>query len=415
MKSKLRIIVLGIMGRTPVAGVAWQALHYIEGIRRLGHDVYYVEDTQTWPYNPETETSDSAYTIKYIDRLMNWCGLNERWAYRDVSQDGHVQGLSELQFANLFKEADAIINVTGSSELRETYLKVPIRIYLETDPGVPQIEVAQGERYTIDFLGAHTHHFTFAENYGQPRSLLPIGTFTYHRTRQPVVLEWWQEETSYMPKRATALAGAGHFTTIATWKQLNDIVWNDDTYTWSKDRQFLQYIDLPARSKQGFELALARSDPQSVALLESHDWKVSDALSLTKDIFPYRDFVIGSRGEFTVAKDQYVRLRTGWFSDRSACYLAAGRPVVTQDTGFGTFLPTGEGLFAFNTMEDVLAAVEAINSHYERHARAARAIAEQYFAAEAVIGKLFEDLGVLACTAGSILLSTPMTLVKVLE
>jgi hypothetical protein len=393
MKTKLRIIVLGIMGRTPVAGVAWQALHYIEGIRRLGHDVYYLEDTQTWPYNPETETSDSTYTIKYIDRLMNWCGLGDRWGYRDVSQGGLVQGLSELQFANLFKEADAIINVTGSSELREAYLNVPIRIYLETDPGVPQIEVAQGNRYTIDFLSAHTHHFTFAENYGEPGCLLPTGPFNYRRTRQPVVLDWWQEQSSYKPERATTLAGAAHFTTIATWKQSNDIAWNDDTYTWSKDRQFLQYIDLPARSEQTFELALACSDLEAIARLESHGWKVSDALALSEDILPYRDFIAGSRGEFTATKDQYVRLRTGWFSDRSACFLAAGRPVITQDTGFGKVLPTGRGLFAFSTMEEVLAAVDEINADYEGHCRAARAIAEEYFRAETVVGKVVQDLG----------------------
>ena len=138
---------------------------------------------------------------------------------------------------------------------------------------------------------------------------------------------------------------------------------------------------------------LACCDPQSTAMLQSHNWKVSDALSLTKDIFPYRSFIIGSRGEFTVAKDQNVRLHTGWFSDRSACYLAAGRPVITQDTGFGRTLPTGLGLFSFNTMDEVLAAVEAINSDYDTHARAARAIAEEYFAAEAVIGKLFEAVG----------------------
>jgi hypothetical protein len=393
MENKLRIIVLGIMGRTPVAGVAWQALHYIEGIRRLGHEVYYVEDTQTWPYNPETATNDSAYTVKYINRLMTWCGLGNRWAYCDASQGGCVQGLSELQFTTLFQEADAIINVTGSSELRESHLKVPIRVYLETDPGVPQIEIAQGKRETIDFLSAHTHHFTFAENYGERECRLPAGPFSYQRTRQPVVLDWWREERRCKPSGPATLVPRTDFTTIATWKQSNDISWNDETYTWSKDRQFLPFVDLPGRSGQTFELALACSDLQTLGWLETHGWKVSDALELSKDIFPYRSFIAGSRGEFTVTKDQYVRLRTGWFSDRSACYLAAGRPVITQDTGFGKHLPTGQGLFAFSTMEEALAAVDAINSDYERHARAARAIGEEYFAAESIVGKLFEDLG----------------------
>jgi hypothetical protein len=383
------IILLGIMGRTPVAGVAWQALHYLKGLSRLGHKVFYIEDTEIWPYNPETGADDCAYTVSYIARLMSWCGLRDQWAFCDVSQGGRVHGLSELELSSLFKEADALINLTGSTELREAHFRIPVRIYIETDPGVPQIEIAQGNRYRIDLLSAHTHHFTFAENYGKPGSLLPIGPFHYHATRQPVVLDWWQDGAW----NVDAFTNLSTFTTVATWKQSNDIIWNDDTYTWSKDRQFLQYIDLPAESKQAFELMLACCDPQSTAMLQSHNWKVSDALSLTKDIFPYRSFIIGSRGEFTVAKDQNVRLHTGWFSDRSACYLAAGRPVITQDTGFGRTLPTGLGLFSFNTMDEVLAAVEAINSDYDTHARAARAIAEEYFAAEAVIGKLFEAVG----------------------
>jgi hypothetical protein len=384
MKSKLRIIVLGIIGRTPVAGVAWQALHYIEGFRRLGHDVYYVEDTQTWPYNPETAATDCAYTVEYIDRLMSWCGLDDRWAYCDASQADHVQGLSELQLSRLLESADAIINVTGSSELRESHLKVPVRVYLETDPGVPQIEVSQGDRYTIDFLSAHTHHLTFAENFGQPGSLLPVGPFSYHVTRQPVVLDWWQ---------TAGCASPSSFTTIANWNQSNDVNWNGEIYTWSKDRQFMQFIDLPARSGQALELALACSDSQAMALLESHGWKISDAVPLSRTIFTYRNFIAGSRGEFTVSKDQYVRLRTGWFSDRSACYLAAGRPVITQDTDFGKFIPAGEGLFAFNTTEEILAAMEAINADYKRHRRAARSIAEEYFRAERVVAKLLEDCG----------------------
>jgi hypothetical protein len=393
VKSNLRIIVLGIMGRTPVAGVAWQTLHYLEGIRRLGHEVYYIEDTQTWPYNPETAASDSAYTVRYIDRLMTWCGLGDRWAFRDVSQNGQIQGLSELALSTLFKEADAIINLTGSSELRETHLQVPLRVYLETDPGVPQIEISQGNPYTIDFLSAHTHHFTFAENFSQQGCLLPVGPFQYQPTRQPIVIDWWQADDGFDANERLRVSDSPSFTTIATWKQSIDIVWNGEIYTWSKDRQFLKFIDLPSRSRQAFELALACDDLKAIASLKSHGWQILDALPLTRDIVPYRNYITGSRGEFTVTKDQYVRLGTGWFSDRSACYLAAGRPVITQDTGFGKFLPTGEGLFSFNTEEEILAALDAINSDYERHSRTARAIADEYFRAEVVVGHVLQNLG----------------------
>ena len=188
-----------------------------------------------------------------------------------------------------------------------------------------------------------------------------------------------------------------NFTTIASWQQSKDVEWNSETYTWSKHYQFLKFIDLPRQTKQPLELALACEDTEALhqaqQLLKSHGWRCRDAVTLSSDIFPYRDYILGSGGEFTVAKDQYSRLRTGWFSDRSACYLAAAKPVITQDTGFGNILPTGEGLFTFQSMEDIIAAFDTINSAYEYHSRAARAIAEEFFNAETVLSKLIEDLG----------------------
>ncbi len=157
--------------------------------------------------------------------------------------------------------------------------------------------------------------------------------------------------------------------------------------------EFLKFIDLPRRTKQEFELALAwedETDEEAIPQLTSYGWRVIDGISLSLDIAPYRDYILGSRGEFTVAKDQNIRLRSGWFSDRSACYLAAGKPVVTQDTAFGNILPIGRGLFAFRSMEDILAAIDAIQSDYTRHCRAAREIAEEYFAAENVLRSLLE-------------------------
>src|SRR5262249_1836946 len=156
----------------------------------------------------------------------------------------------------------------------------------------------------------------------------------------------------------------------ASWKQSDkDIEWRGETYTWSKHHEFLKLLDLPFRAGRPFELALACDDEEALRLLAEHGWRVVDALALSKDPLPYRDYILGSRGEFTVAKDQNVRLRSGWFSDRSACYLAAGKPVITQDTGFGNVLPTGRGLFSFRTIDDVLAALDAVESSYEVHSR----------------------------------------------
>ncbi len=397
MSKKLRITVMGIMGRTPFAGVALESLHYLEGFRRLGHDVYYIEDTWDWPYNPELNavTGDCNYTVNYIARMMSWCGLPEHWAYRATENDGRIYGLSEAQFASVFEQADVLINLTGSTLLHDEHLRVPIRVYLETDPGLPEIEIAKGCQDTIEFLNAHTHHLTFAENLGAPDCCLPAGPYHYHLTRQPIVLEW------FTPPGGVALNGNRRegeplrFTTVGNWQQTgSDIEWNGEMYTWSKHQEFLKFIDLPRQIGQPIELALAAVSPTAIELLHAHGWRVVDALPLTTDILPYRDYIFGSDGEFTVAKDQNVRLRSGWFSERSASYLTAGKPVITQDTRFGRVLPTGEGLFAFNTMDEIVAAFEGIRSDYKKHSRAARTIAEEYFRAETVLSKMIDDLGV---------------------
>ncbi len=390
--KQLRVVLMGMMGSTPFAGVAWQVIHYIEGFRRLGCDVYYVEDTGTWPYDPEanTITDDCGYTVDYLARLMNWCGMGDRWVYRAASQGYRVFGLSQIELSQVIARADVLVNLTGSTLLRDEHLRVPIRIYLETDPVLPQIEIAKGHKSTIDLLSAHTHHFSYGENFGAPDCGVPIERFHYQPTRQPIVLEWWPDSQT-----SRGAAASTTFTTIANWEQSGkEIEWDGESYTWSKHIEFLKFIDLPRRTPQLFELALAIGDTAAVALLESSGWRITDALLLSRDFLRYRDYILSSRGEFTVAKDQNIRLRSGWFSDRSACYLAAGRPVITQDTGFGNIIPTGRGLFAFKTMGDILAALDAIMTDYEGHARAAREIAAEYFAAERVVASLLGRVGV---------------------
>ena len=385
------------MGRIPFAGMAWEALHYLEGFRRLGHDVYYIEDTWEWPFNPEKNavTNDNRYTLNYLAHLMAWCGMSDRWAYRAVEEDGRVYGLSESEFVRVFEQADALINLTASTELHEEHFKVPVRVYLQTDPGANEIKTAKGHSTTLDLLRAHTHFFNFAENLRAPDCGLPPGPFPYRLTRQPIVLDWFTPPSCQPSNHRNGSSGTLRFTTVGNWKQTGyDVEWNGETYTWSKHTEFLKFLDLPSRIGQPVELALASAGKKATHLLVSRGWRVVDAYPLTTDILPYRDYIFGSDGEFTVAKDQNVRLRSGWFSERSASYLTAGKPVITQDTGFGRVIPTGEGLFAFNTMEEIVAAFEAIKTDYKRHSRAARAIAEEYFRAETVLAKFIEELGI---------------------
>jgi hypothetical protein len=316
---------------------------------------------------------------------MDWCGLKGRWSYRSPA-DGSLHGLSPAALARLLDHAEILVDVTGSTILREEHMRVPVRIYLESDPFLAQVEVASGSREMASMLDAYTHLFTFGENIGKPGCLIPSTRFDFQPTRQPVVLDWWRGPE-------TAPPGAP-FTTVTSWQQSGkDAVWQGETYLWSKHLELLKFVELPKRTGEPLEMALASRKEDVLRMLRSHGWRVVDAVSLTTRIETYRDYLLASRGEFTVAKDQYVRPWTGWFSDRTACFLAAGRPVVTQDTGFGEILPTGKGLFPFRAMDDILAAFEAIRADYPAHCRAAREIAEEFFSAERVLARMMERAG----------------------
>jgi hypothetical protein len=188
---------------------------------------------------------------------------------------------------------------------------------------------------------------------------------------------------------------ARFFTTIGNYRQDgNDVEYKGEIYHWSKHHEWEKFMDLPRRTSQPFELAMKVEDPADRLRLEGHGWKVVPSFRMSLDVFgEYQAYFRRSRAEFTVAKDMNVRLRSGWFSERDACYLASGKPVVAQDTGFGNILPTGEGLFSFTTTEEGLAAIDQINGDYRRHCLAARAIAEEYFEASKVAARLLADLG----------------------
>ena len=384
---KPRVVVLGVMGQSPFAGVTWQVLHYLEGFRRLGWDVTYVEDTGAWPYDPvaNTVSADCSYALAHLHDALGRCDMQEAWAYRNAAEGGRVYGPCASRFGEVFTSADLLVNLTGATVLGDEHLAVPARLYLETDPVLPQVELARGRPFTVQLLSAHTHLATFGENVGQPGCRVPVTAgFDYLPTRQPVVLEWWR----------TPEPPGARYTTVASWRQTEkDLEWEGDLYTWSKHVEFLKIIDLPSRLVPPVDLALACDDADDLALLRGHGWGVVDAFQLSLDVDAYRRYIGCSRGELTVAKDQNVRLGSGWFSDRSACYLASGRPVVTQDTGFGDVLPTGQGLFSFRDMDDIVTAIEAIEADLDKHSQAAVDIAESYFRAEIVLDALLARMG----------------------
>ena len=383
-----RVVVYGVLGQSPFAGVTWQVLHYLEGFRRLGLDVNYVEDTGEWPYDPVSDvvTADPAYTLRYLKDALSRCGMDDRWFYRCAPEGGAIHGGSERELADVLNSADVLVNVTGATVLGEEHLRVPIRVYLETDPVLPEIEISEAAPFTVSQFDAHTHIATFGENFGAPDCGVPLGDYLYVPTRQPVVIDWWS--------RTEPTASDGAFTTIASWRQSGkDVTWQGMTYTWSKHVEFEKVLDLPMRVPAPFTLALSGADSDDIERLASMGWEVEDALRLSGDPDRYRQFLRSSRGEFTVAKDQNVRLRSGWFSDRSACYLAAGLPVVTQETGFSNVLPSGSGLFGFGTVDEAAAALQAIVADPDLHSHRAHEIAREYFEATTVLADLLSAVG----------------------
>ena len=384
--SRPKIVVLGMLAKIPVPGVIWQTIHYLVGLERLGFEAYYVEAHGRTPSMlMQTGADDSAQrAAAVIDGVMRRVDLADRWAYAAVHDDPRVFGIGAERLSRLYRDAALIVNLHGGTEPRPELSQTGRLLYLETDPVQLQIELHDGLQSSFDFLAPHSSFFTFAENLGGADCGLPVSErFAFAPTRQPVLLDQWAG-------RAAAQDAA--YTTIGNWRQpWRDVRLGGETYSWSKDQEWAKFLTLPALTGQTFELALSGFGPGGRAYLENRGWRVREALKLSVD--GYRDFVRGSRAEFTVAKDQNVRLRTGWFSDRSATYLAAGRPVVTQDTGFGCVLPTGEGLFAVATVDEAAAAIEAIESDPARHRRAAAAIAREYFDADVVLSRLLTEAG----------------------
>jgi hypothetical protein len=385
--SKGKIIVFGILFWYPLAGVTYQFLHYLLGLRRLGYDVFYIEDSGRWVYDPRINefNPDVTGNLKMVMPWLESTGLKDRWAFRGNYPEGKCYGMSESAILQLYKDADAFLNVTGAQEIRPEHLACKRRIYVESDPFASQVKVAKGDQGMIDMLAAHDTHFSFGENLGAADCDVPIEKFRWLPTRQPVAMELWENG---------APTGGPAYTTITTWHNKGkNLEWRGDTWYWTKDREFEQFLDLPKlRPVAPFELATTVGE-EVRQLLRGNGWRQTGSVEISGDAGLYRKYIQESRGEFTVARDQYVRPNTGWFSDRSACYLAAGRPVITQETGFSKFIPSGKGLFGFKTMEDVLRAVDNIETDYEGNCRAARELAQEYFAAEKVVGSLMERAG----------------------
>jgi hypothetical protein len=378
--SKLRIIVTGLIAQYPLGGVAWDYLQYVVGLARLGHDVYYVEDTGQWPYNPnEAGTGKSCdFNVNHLRHTLGRFGLEDRFAYR-FPWGPTWHGLPDDKRDEVIATADLVINVSGVLYRPDEYRAAKRMAYIDSDPMFTQLKMAKGQHDLIKAVDLHDVYFTFGECLSDR---VPDTGHHWQPTRQPVLLDQWSMAE---PTRDA-------YTTIMNWTSYKDIEFNGQSYG-QKDRQMLEMIGLPEKvAPVRLELAIASGKTRRtpVGKLTAHGWHIVDPDKACGDVDSYRDYIQTSRGEWSVAKHGYVAGRTGWFSCRSACYLAAGRPVVVQDTGFSSVLPIGEGVLVFDTIDQAAEAICMIESDYDRHCRAARGFAEEYFDAGRVLGSLVE-------------------------
>ncbi len=385
MKSRGKVIVLHFVGQMPLAGIAWQAMHYVLGLERLGYEAWYIEDGGANPYDPRVNSvvMECDYNVGYVKTMMESHGLGDRWAYWDAINDVY-HGLSRERVRALYREADALINLCGATRLRDEHMACPVRIMIDTDPVYEQIKYAQADPAAREYLDAHTHFFTYGENIGAADCPVPLSGVKWRPTRPPVIPELWPVD-GRQPEC---------FSTIATWENKGkNIEFGGASYVWSKHVNFLRFLDVPKRSRQCFTMAMLPPDTAVEAEVAGQGWRLTDPRPVSAGMAAYGDFIRSSRGEFTVAKDIYVRPNSGWFSDRSVCYLASGRPVITMRTGFSKFYPVGAGLFEFSTVDEIIAALDAINGDYAKHSAAARAVAAEYFASDPVVSRLLVEAG----------------------
>jgi hypothetical protein len=379
----LRIVVSGMIAADPgQGGAAWAVLQYVLGLRALGHDVYLVEPITAGSIVPYGAPLAESANARYFHDVAARFDLTARAALlREDTRE--TIGLAYAELTRAVRGCDLLINISGMLTDPDLLEAIPRRAYLDLDPAFNQLwhEV---EHIDMRFEG-HTHFFTVGGLIGTPACRIPTCGRAWQPMLQPIVLSEWPVTPGdpYAP-----------WTTIGNWRGYGSIT-HDGVLYGQKAHSFRRLLDLPARSGAHIKPALMihRGEKNDLAALRQHRWDLVDPADVASTPDAYREFVRGSKGELGIAKSGYVESRCGWFSDRSVCYLASGRPVIAQDTGFGTTLPTGEGLFAFNTVDEAVASMEAVDRDYARHGRRAREIAEECFRSDRVLGALLDRAG----------------------
>jgi hypothetical protein len=384
----MRIIVTGLLGQYAFGGVTWDYIQYLLGFRALGHDVWYIEDSGAWPYDPvrRTITEDCSYNVRYLAGMMAEFGFGERWIYRNGA-DGTFHGAGESAARELIKNGDLIVNVSSAGWLRDYDFGVKHQMFIDGDPMFCQVGLLdpKNAEYAAR-VRAHDSHFTFGLNVGAPDCLAPDVGIAWKKTVQPIALDCWPMQD------ATSL---DRFTTVMNWASYAPVEWDGHRYG-QKDLEFDKFKLLPQCTTQPLVMAMGQGvgSKRPTAELRALGWTILEAGDALPDHASYHEFLRSSKAEWSVAKHGYVAARTGWFSCRTACYLALGRPAVVQETGWSKYIPAGTGLLAFSTVQEAVAAIADVNDRYAEHQAAARALAEEFFDAKKVCQDLLVQAGI---------------------
>jgi hypothetical protein len=413
-----RAVVTGMIASFPLGGVAWDYGQYVMALEAAGFEVFYLEDTGLEPYDPSVgdQGSDYAYGVAFLKSALASLspGMEERWCIRQL--DGSLVGPISGRIGQIVASADLFLNVSGSAMLRPEYMASQRKVLIDTDPGVNQFHkylkqdardaLKRGDldhaRAILQACGieldeklpvggqddggvssyrAHDHFFSYAELLGSPGCNIPTLGIDWQPTRPLVIGPAWD-----------SAPGGAFWTTVMSWRMVPPGIRYEGVLYGGKELEFVHFEAVPKATSARLEVAVS-DHTAPVDRWRALGWQVRQADVVSRTPEEYRDYILTSRGEFSVAKNVYAATRSGWFSCRSVCYLAAGLPVVVQDTGFSEIIPTGSGLLAFSTAEEATAALNAVEGDYDRHRRSAREIADAWFSPPVVLGDMLARIG----------------------
>jgi len=384
MSAKTAIVSGALANKPGNGGGTWERMSWLLGLQRLGCDVYFVEQIDEHvckdPHGNVAPFVESV-NLAWFQSVSDWFGIADR-ASLILDNGNQAFGIALPQLIEIAESADLLVNLSGHLTFGPLFDRIRHKAYIDVDPGFTQFwQVDENARFDIS---AHDSYFTIGENIGARDCSIPTGGLPWRSIRQPVLLDQWPSQPSESLDR---------FTTVASWRgAFGSISVGGKSYG-LKAHTFRRFAELPNHCKATFELALDihPADRRDRQLLEQNGWRIVDPRRLAEPE-AFRRYLQESDAEFSIAQGVYADTNSGWFSERSARYLAAGKPVLVQETGFSRRIPTGEGLLSFRTLEEAVRGAEALATDYASHSKAAREIAEQYFDSDVVLSRFLNEV-----------------------